>query len=96
MLLSLQISNPLYFLQAYTLILWLLKQYFEYSGKILALTAIAVGSSVWETRKVLLLSNDMQEERRIHCFNSVQLANQEPERESPSFGIGYCHSWRSW
>lgn len=53
----LQISNPFYLFQFYTLAVWMLQEYFEYSSKIIALTAIAVGASVWETRKVRQLQS---------------------------------------
>ena len=47
-----EVSNPFYFFQIYTIIVWMAQQYYDYSAMVMLATIIAVGSSVMETRKV--------------------------------------------
>lgn len=48
-----KISNPFYLFQFYTIVVWMAQAYYDYSCLVLATTMIAVGSSVYESRKVL-------------------------------------------
>ncbi|KAI9554376.1 hypothetical protein GHT06_019648 [Daphnia sinensis] len=46
-----EISNPFYLFQFYTIVVWMAQAYYDYSCLVLATTMIAVGSSVYESRK---------------------------------------------
>lgn len=51
-----KISNPFYLFQFYTIVVWMAQSYFDYSAMVIAATMAAVGSSVYETRKVIPLT----------------------------------------
>ena len=53
--LCLQILNPFYVFQAFTLTLWLSQGYIEYSVAIIILSIISVGLTVYSLRQVSLL-----------------------------------------
>lgn len=48
----LQILNPFYVFQAFTLTLWLSQGYIEYSVAIIVLSVISVGLTVYDLRQV--------------------------------------------
>lgn len=52
--LYLQILNPFYVFQAFTLTLWLSQGYIEYSVAIIILTIISIGLTVYDLRQVSL------------------------------------------
>ena len=51
-----EVSNPFYLMQLYTVTVWLIQEFYDYSIMVIVATVISVGTSVWETRKVSLFS----------------------------------------
>jgi len=47
-----QVSNPFYLIQLYTVSVWMAQEFYDYASLVVVATIIAVGTSVWETRKV--------------------------------------------
>lgn len=43
--------------QIYTVVVWMAQQYYDYSAMVVLATFVAVGTSVYETRKVLSLKS---------------------------------------
>ena len=50
-----KVSNPFYLFQLYTILVSIAKGFHIFSAVVVVGTAIAVGASVWETRKVCYL-----------------------------------------
>ena len=48
-----EVSNPFYMFQLYTVIGWMAQRYYDYCAMVVTGTVLAVGSSVFETRKVV-------------------------------------------
>lgn len=55
---TLQILNPFYVFQAFTLTLWLSQGYTEYSVAIIVLSIISVGLTVYDLRQVSAIQPD--------------------------------------
>uniref|UniRef100_A0A8C5MMX3 ATPase cation transporting 13A2 n=1 Tax=Leptobrachium leishanense TaxID=445787 RepID=A0A8C5MMX3_9ANUR len=49
--LSLQVLNPFYIFQVFSVILWLCEQYYYYAGCIIFITVVSISVSLYETRK---------------------------------------------
>jgi len=57
--LYLQIINPFYVFQIFSIILWCCDEYYIYAGCILVISLISIGVELYETRKVCLLGRSL-------------------------------------
>jgi len=53
--LSLQVLNPFYIFQIFSILLWSLDEYYVYAGCIFGISTISVAISLYQTKKVDLL-----------------------------------------
>uniref|UniRef100_A0A8D0HJV4 Cation-transporting ATPase n=1 Tax=Sphenodon punctatus TaxID=8508 RepID=A0A8D0HJV4_SPHPU len=66
-----EILNPFYVFQAFTLILWLVQGYIEYSTAIIILSIISIGLTIYDLRQQSIKLHDLVEEH-----NKVQLESR--------------------
>lgn len=76
-----QVSNPFYLFQLYTVIVWLAQQFYDYSCLVIVTTLIAVAVTVCETRKVPIYTFKLFP-CMVSYFASFSAANDSIEGKS--------------
>ena len=78
-----EILNPFYIFQAFAIILWVFEQYYQYSAVLFAMTIVAAGLSLYETRRNLLRLRDM-----VHMKGQVEMIFRQGSEESIRVRMG--------
>lgn len=80
-----EIVNPFYLFQIFSVTLWSLDDYYYYAACVLTLSAISIGTSLYQTRKQSISLRDLVEEsqprfvtvqRRSQCQTTLELQNE--------------------